>query len=140
MRLHTYLKFPGNCREAFEFYRSCFGGEFQGLHTFADSPPDMRVSEEHANLVMHVSLPVGSSILMGSDIIDGFGPPTVLGNNFTISIEADNRVVADSIFEKLSDGGSVEMPMQETFWGAYFGELTDRFSVGWQINFDLSKG
>ena len=77
MKLDTYLKFDGNCREAFEFYRSAFGGDFQELQTFADGPPDMGVADEYLNHLMHVSLPIGPSVLMGSDCVPGFGPPNV---------------------------------------------------------------
>ncbi len=140
MRIHTYLTFKGNCREAFEFYRSCFGGAYQSFNTFAEGPADMNISEEQKDLIMHVSLPIGASVLMGSDSADGFGPPTVIGNNFSLSIQPGSRAEADDIFGKLSDGGSVTMPIQRTFWGAYFGALTDRFSVNWQVNYDLSSG
>ena len=136
MSLSTYLTFGGNCRAAFEFYRSVFGGEFAELQTFADGPPDMPVSEEQKNLVMHVSLPIGSSILMGSDH-SGFGPPLVTGNNFSIAIEAQSRERCDELFAKLSDGGSVIMPLQDMFWGAYYGLWTDRFGINWMVNYTL---
>ena len=137
MKLDIYLTFDGNCREAFEFYRSAFGGDFPVFQTFREGPPDMQVSEENLDRVMHVSLPVGPSVLMGSDTAPGFGPPYVSGTNFSITIHAESREEADSMFAKLSDGGSVTMPMQEMFWGAYFGSLTDRFGVNWQIHHDL---
>ena len=140
MRIDTYLTFKGNCREAFEFYRSCFEGTYQSFNTFAEGPADMNISEEQKDLIMHVSLPIGASVLMGSDSVDGFGPTTVIGNNFSLSIQPESRAEADDIFGKLSDGGSVKMPIQETFWGAYFGALTDRFGVNWQVNYDLSDG
>ncbi len=139
MALNTYLTFDGNCREAFELYRSVFGGEFSVLQTFADGPPDMPVAEADKNRVMHVSLPVGSSVLMGSDTTTASEPPLVAGNNFSIAIEGRSREHCDEVFARLSEGGSVQMPLQETFWGAYFGRWTDRFGIGWMVNFTLPQ-
>ena len=139
MSLNTYLFFDGNCREAFEFYRSVFGGEYEIVQTFGDGPPDLQVAEGEKDRIMHVSLAVGSSMLMGSDSASAFGPPPVQGTNFAISITAESRERCDEVFAKLSEGGTVEMPMQETFWGAYFGSWTDRFGVAWMISFDLPR-
>lgn len=139
MKLDIYLKFDGNCREAFQFYRSAFGGDFLQIQTFRDGPPDMNVSEEYLDRVMHVSLPIGPSVLMGSDSAPGFGPPIVSGTNFSITIHAGSREEADRLLARLSDGGSVTMPLQDMFWGAYFGALTDRFGVSWQIHHEPSQ-
>ncbi len=136
MALNTYLTFDGNCREAFEFYRSVFGGEFTEFQTFGDGPPDMPVSDAEKNRVMHVALPVGSSVLMGSDS-SSFGPPLAVGNNFSLSIEVESRERCDELCAKLSAGGAVIMPLQEQFWGAYFGQWTDRFGVNWMVNYTL---
>ena len=138
MALNTYLTFDGNCREAFEFYRSVFGGEFASFQTFGQGPPDMPVSDEEKDRVMHVALPMGSSVLMGSDS-SSFGPPLTVGNNFSLSIEAESREQCDELFAKLSDGGSVVMPLQDMFWGAYFGQCTDRFGVNWMVDYTLPK-
>ncbi len=140
MKLDIYLKFDGNCREAFEFYRSSFGGEFLEIQTFGDAPHDMGLEGEYRDRLMHVSLPIGSSVLMGSDTAAGFGPPTVFGNNFSITVHAASRKEADDIFAKLSDGGTATMPLQDMFWGAYFGALTDRFGVNWQIHHTPAEG
>ena len=137
MSLSTYLTFDGNCREAFEFYRSVFGGEFTSFQTFADGPPDMPVPEAEKDRVMHVSLPIGSSVLMGSDRASGFGPPLVVGNNFSITLEGKSKAHCDEVFAALSAGGSVLMPLQETFWGAYYGLWTDRFGINWMANYTL---
>ena len=137
MSLNTYLFFDGNCREAFEFYRSVFGGEFSALQTFGDGPPDMNVPDAEKDRIMHVSLPVGSGVLMGSDSTSAFGPPPVKGTNFAISIGGESREHCDEILAGLSEGGTVKMPMQETFWGAYFGCWTDRFGIEWMINYEL---
>ncbi|MCY4506200.1 MAG: VOC family protein [Acidobacteria bacterium] len=137
MSLSTYLTFDGSCREAFEFYRSVFGGEFQSFQTFADAPPDLPVPEAEKNQVMHVSLPIGSSVLMGSDRGTGFGPPVVVGNNFSIALDGESREDVDRVFAALSEGGNVIMPLQETFWGAYYGLWTDKFGINWMANYTL---
>ena len=137
MSLSTYLTFDGNCREAFEFYRSVFGTEFVVLTTFAEAPEDMEVPEAHRDKVMHVTLPIGSSVLMGSDN-DPSGSPVVVGNNFSISVDTEGRQESDDLIGKLSAGGAVTMPMQETFWGSYFGTCTDRFGVNWMVSCHLS--
>ena len=138
MSLNPYLTFDGNCREVFEFYRSVFGGEFSALQTYADGPPDMGVPDAEKDLIMHVSLPIGSSVLMGSDRSAVFGPPPVAGSNFSISLSADSKEQCDSLFDKLSDGGTAKMPMQEMFWGDYFGHWTDKYGINWMINFPLT--
>ena len=134
MNINAYLTFKDNCRQAFEFYRSVFGGDFMGgMQSFGDGPPDMDVPEAERDLVMHVSLPIGDGVLMGSDSAS-FGPPLTPGNNFSLSIAPDSKEEADSLIAKLSDGGTVTMPMQDQFWGAYFGTCTDKFGINWMIN------
>ena len=135
MSLSTYLFFDGNCREAFEFYRSVFGGDLAVSSTFADGPPEIKFSEEEKDRPMHVSLPVGSSVLMGSDTSSSMGPPLVQGSNFSVSVDTQSKEHADEVFTKLSEGGEAKMAMQDTFWGAYFGVCTDRFGVGWMVSF-----
>ena len=137
MTLNTYLTFESNCREAFEFYREAFGGEFLVMTTFA-AGPDMGVPAAEMDRIMHVSLPIGESVLMGSDSCSVFGPPPVAGNNFSISIEGQSKEHCDELFARLSQGGTVKMPLQETFWSAYFGQWTDRFGINWMIDFDIS--
>ena len=139
MSLNTYLIFNGNCREAFELYRSVFGGDFLALTTFAEGPADMDIPDAEAGRIMHVSLPIGASVLMGSDSCSAFGPPPVVGDNFAISIVGRSRTHCDEVLAKLSEGGTAKMPMQETFWGGYFGCWTDKFGVNWMINFDLAE-
>ena len=131
--LNTYLNFQGNCREAFEFYRSVFGGEFDTMETFRNGPPNMGVPEAELDNLMHISLPIGSSVLMGSDMPSGFGKTHITGNNFSISVSADSSEDADALFAKLSEGGAVNMPMSDMFWGSYFGSCTDKFAINWQI-------
>ena len=137
MSLSAYLFFDGDCREAFELYRSVFGGEYRVFQTFGDGPPDMGVPASEKDRIMHVSLDIGSAVLMGSDSCSAFGPPPVRGSNFAVSIAGESREHCDDVFARLSEGGTVRMPMQETFWGAYFGNWTDRYGIGWMINYEL---
>ena len=134
MAISTYLNFDGNCREAFEFYRSVFGGEFAVMETFRNGPSDMGMPDDEMDNIMHVSFPIGSSVLMGSDVPSTFGAPHVPGNNFALSINLESREESDDLFTKLSDGGSVNMPMADMFWGAYFGFCTDKFGINWQVH------
>ena len=137
--LVTYLYFNGNCREAFDFYRSVFGGEYLMVSTFAEGPPDMGVPESDHDKIMHASLSIGDGELMGSDMPSNFGPSPVAGNNFALSYSARSREETDELFAKISEGGAVTMPLQETFWGSYFGSCTDRFGINWQLDYELSK-
>ena len=140
MSLSPYLHFNGNCREAFEFYRAAFGGEFLVLQTFGDGPADMPIPADERNNVMHVSLPVGTSVLMGSDVPTTFGEPAPSVSNVSISYAANSREETDALFAKLSDGGTVTMPLQDMFWGAYFGACIDRFGVNWMLNCEEPRG
>ncbi len=134
MSLTIYLHFNGNCREAFEFYRSIFGGEFDLFNTFREGPEDMPLPDDVLDQVMHVAYPIGSSVLMGSDVPEQFAPPPVQGSNFSISYQPESKEAADELFAKLSDGGTVTMPMEDQFWGAYFGSCIDKFGISWQLN------
>ncbi len=138
MTLDPYLSFDGNCREAFDFYRQVFGGEFRANVTFGEAPPDVEIPHGERDRIMHVSLPIGSSTLMGSDSCSAFGPPPQSGNNFSISISSSSRGETDDLFAKLSRDGEVEMPPQDMFWGAYFGSCTDKFGIRWQINYQTT--
>ena len=141
MQLNTYLHFGDNCREAFEFYRSIFGGEFMFLSTFADGPEDMpRVPDDEKGRIMHVSLQIGDSVLMGSDSTSAFGPPPDVGNNYSISVSTESREEMDRLFAGLSEGGNVAMAPQDMFWGAYFGMCTDKFGINWMLSYETSAG
>ena len=140
MTLDPYLTFDKNCREAFEFYRSVFRGEFMTLQTFGDGPPNMGVPDRERDLIMHVSLPIGSSLLMGSDTSSAFGQPPVVGENFAISISPNSKDEADRLFTCLSENGQPLMPMADMFWGSYFGMCVDKFGIRWQINFEYPDG
>jgi PhnB protein len=139
--VNPYLVFNGNCEEAFLFYKSVFEGEFQYIGKFKDMPAESgcpEISEKDANRVMHVSLPIGNTILMGSDCNDQSGDVT-FGNNFSVSINVESKEEADRIFNGLSAEGSIFMPMGNTFWGSYFGMFTDKFGVNWMVNFDVNE-
>ncbi|AOW09206.1 VOC family protein [Flavobacterium gilvum] len=136
--INPYLLFNGNCEEAFLFYQSVFGGEFPYIGKFKDAPAeegDQALSEAEQNRIMHVSLPIGDTILMGSDTHPKFGDVS-FGGNFSISINTESTDEADRLFNGLSAGGKVEMPMNKTFWGAYFGMFKDKFGINWMVNFD----
>ena len=142
--LNTYLTFEGNCENAFNFYRSVFGGEFAHVGRFSDMPadPNYPVADEFKNQIMHISLPISKEcVLMGSDT-GGHGDPITVGNNFSISISTDSKEKADTFFAKLSSDGKIIMEMASTFWGDYFGMCTDRFGINWMIGFaeEASKG
>lgn len=135
---NIYLTFDGNCEEAFNFYKSAFGGEFTHIGRFGDMPEseDYKVPEADKNKIMHVSLPIGSSILMGSDCGEDQSSTFKQGNNFSISITADSKEEADQLFNALSDGGEITMSLDSTFWGDYFGMLTDKFGINWMMSFN----
>ena len=137
--VNVYLNFNGNCEEAFNFYRSVFGGEFTYVGRFKDMPADAGkpMPAEDGNLIMHISLPIGKETsLMGSDVGGQWAPQFQLGNNFSISINADTKEDADRFFNGLSKGGKVIMPPAKTFWGDYFGMWTDKFGVNWMVSFN----
>lgn len=138
-RTSTYLNFARNTETAFLFYKSVFGGEFGGpIHRFGDIPaqegaPPLTAADK--TLVMHVELPIlGGHILMGTDAPESMGFKVKPGNNVYINLEPDSRSETDKLFKSLSAGGSVETPLQEMFWGAYFGSCTDKFGIQWMFN------
>ncbi len=138
-RVSTYLNFVRSTEEAFLFYKKVFGGEFTApIHRFSDIPPNPGqppLAESDKNLVMHVELPIlGGHVLMGTDAPESMGFLLTFGNNSYINLEPDTRSETDRLFRALSDGGKAEMPLQEMFWGGYFGSLTDRFGVRWMFN------
>ena len=141
-RVSTCLNFPRSTEEAFLFYRSVFGGSFNGhVARFCDMPPDSRpagqpaMAEADRQLVMHVELPIlGGHVLMGSDAPESMGFDVTSGSQVNINLEPDTREEADRLFQGLSSGGVVEMPMQDMFWGAYFGRFRDRYGVRWMVN------
>jgi PhnB protein len=134
--LNTYLIFNGDCDSAFELYRTVFNGEILQLSRFKDMPGD-KMAPEEADMILHVSLRIGEdSILMGSDTPQSQNQPVTPGTNVSISVNASSKDEADAIFTGLAAGGTASMPMEDTFWGAYFGMLQDRYGVNWMVNYD----
>ncbi|MDJ0767164.1 MAG: VOC family protein [Ilumatobacter sp.] len=133
----TYLHLPGTTEEAFEFYKSVFGTEYNGdgIMRFADAPAAEGVPDEMGQMVMHVGLTIlGDHLLMGSD-----SPEAQVGNHVSVMLMPDTKAEADELFAKLSDGGSDIQPPQDMFWGDYWGQCTDKFGVIWQIDVDGSQ-
>jgi PhnB protein len=138
-RVSTYLNFPGNTEEAFLFYKKVFNSEFAGpVMRFGDGPPcpgQPPMSAELAKMVMHVALPIlGGHVIMGTDSPESMGHKLTPGNNVYINLEPDTKAEADRLFAALKEGGQVEMALQDMFWGAYWGTLTDRFGIHWMFN------
>lgn len=139
-RVTTYLNFPRNTENAFNFYKSVFGGEFSGngISRFGELPPTEgmpALSEEDKKLILHIELPIlGGHVLMGTDAPESMGFTVNFGNNMHISLEPDSRAETKKLFEALSAGGKVTMELQDMFWGAYFGSVTDKFGVQWMVN------
>jgi len=138
--VNTYITFDGNCEEAFTFYKSVFGGEFPYIGRFKDMPPQEGtppMTAEEGEKIMHVSLPVSKeTMLAGSDTFGEWRAQLVKGNNFSVSIGTESREEADRLFNRLSVDGKVTMPMNQTFWGSYFGMFTDKFGINWMVSFE----
>lgn len=141
----TYLNFSRNTEEAFNFYKSVFGGDFLGgkINRFGEIPPQEGmppIAEADKKLVMHVALPIlGGHLLMGTDAPESMGFKVNQGNNVYIALHTDSRYEADILFTKLSEGGGVESPMQDMFWGDYYGALTDKFGIKWMVIYAASQ-
>jgi PhnB protein len=136
--INPYLNFNGNTEEAFNFYKSAFGGEFITLQRFANTPGSDEMSSEERKKILHIALPIGGNVLMGSDTTS-MGNRFSAGNNFSISISAESQEEAEKLFQKLSVGGEVIMPLGDAFWGALFGILTDKFGVQWMVNYEYNE-
>lgn len=138
--VNAYLNFDGNCEEAFQFYKSVFGGDFPYVGRYKEMPSDPPLPEKDQNKIMHMSLPIGgNTVLMGSDSAGEWGGKPVMGNNISLSINTESQQEADRIFNGLSAGGTVTMPLNKTFWGAYFGMFTDKFGIHWMVNYDFNQ-
>lgn len=138
--VNVYLTFEGNCEEAFNFYKSVFGGEFSFLGRYKEMPPmegQTPIEGEAGEKIMHMSLPISTETnLMGSDTGGEWASNFKQGNNFSISITTDTREEADRIFNGLAEGGQITMPLASTFWGDYFGMLTDKFGINWMMSYN----
>lgn len=141
MTTNPYLTFNGNCEEAFNFYKSVFGGDFAHLARFNEMPPEVPVPEDKKNEIMHVALPISTeTVLMGSDFMENpYSNALIAGNNFSISVNVESEAEANRIFEALSAGGKIMMPLEKAFWNAYFGMFTDKFGINWMVNYSYEQ-
>ncbi len=137
----TYLNFPGNTEEAFEFYRSVFGGEFygNGVQRFGDIPAQEGMpplSDTDKKLILHIGLKItGGHVIMATDSPESFGLKLDYGNNMHINLEPDSREETKRLFDALSAGGKITMELQDMFWGAYYGSFTDKYGINWMVNY-----
>jgi len=133
--VHFYLNFPGTAREAFQFYATVFGTKIAMMQTFGETSFMPNVPDVAKPKIMHAQLPITDSMhLMASDVVEAFSPPVTFGNNFHISIVANDKAEADRVFTALSAGGRVNMPLANAPWGPYFGMCADRFGIQWMVS------
>lgn len=138
MKVNVYLNFAGNTEEAFEFYKSVFGGEFSSVVRFKDMPMEgMNIPKEDETKILHIGLPIGDGqMLMATDTLQSLGQELTQGNNLYVSVHPDSRDDADRLFNTLSAGGDVEMPIADQPWGDYYGAFTDKFGIRWMVNYN----
>ncbi len=135
--INPYINFNGNAEEAFAFYKSVFGGEFEKIIRFKElSSPEFPVAESEANKIMHIALPIGKNILIANDVPESMGRVNENENRSKISISAESKEEADKLFSGLSAGGKAEMPIMDSPWGPYFGMLRDKYGIEWTVEFD----
>jgi PhnB protein len=136
-RINPHINFNGNAEEAFNFYKSVFGGEFTRIMRFKDIlSPEYSVAKNEANKIMHIALPIGKNILMANDVPESMGQVNENENRSKISISAESREEADTLFSGLSAGGDIEAPIDESPWGSYFGMFRDKIGIEWMVGFD----
>ncbi len=135
--INPWINFNGNAEEAFTFYKSVFGGEFAKIMRFKDlSSPEFPVAEKEANKIMHIALPIGKNILIANDVPEILGKVNENENRSKISISAESKEEADKLFNGLSAGGTIEMPIGDSPWDSYFGMFRDKYGIEWVIEFD----
>jgi PhnB protein len=135
--INPHINFNGNAEEAFNFYKSVFGGEFSMIMRFKDiSNPEFPVEETEANKIMHIALPIGLSVLMANDVPVSMGRVNENENRSKIFVNAESRKEADKIFNGLSSGGNIEVPIEDSPWGSYFGMFRDKFGIEWIVEFN----
>ncbi len=136
-QINPHINFNGNAEEAFTFYKSVFGGEFAIIMRFKDiSSPEFPVTEKEANKIMHIALPIGKNVLMANDVPESMGKTNENENRSKISISAESKEEADRLFNGLSAGGQVEVPIGDSPWGSYFGMFRDKYGIEWILDFD----
>jgi len=139
--INPYINFNGNAEEAFTFYKSVFGGEFASLVRFKDlASDDFPVPESEANKIMRIVLPIGGNTLIANDVPESLGPVSENENRSKIAVIAESREEAEKIFAGISEGGAVEMPMDESPWGTYFGMFRDKYGIEWTVEFNPADG
>ncbi len=137
--INPHINFNGNAEEAFLFYKSVFGGEFSKIMRFKDmASEEFPIAESEANKIMHIELPIGKNKLMANDVPEFMGRTNENENRSKISISAESREEADKIFNGLSVGGQIEMSMEDSPWGSYFGMFRDKYGIEWMVNFDAN--
>ena len=135
--INPHINFNGNAEEAFLFYKSVFGGEFSSIVRFKEiSSPDFPVPEKEADKIMHIALPIGNSILMANDVPEIMGRTNENENRSKIVISAESKEEADKLFNGLSVGGQIEMPIDDSPWGSYFGMFRDKYGIEWMVKFE----
>ncbi len=136
-QINPHINFNGNAEEAFTFYKSVFGGEFAIVLRFKDlSGPEFQVAENEANKIMHIALPIGKNVLMANDVPESMGKTNENENRSKISISAESKEEADKLFNGLSAGGQIEVPISDSPWGSYFGMFRDKYGIEWIVDFD----
>ncbi len=142
-KINSYLHFIGNTEEVFNFYKSVFGGEFATVMRYGDMSGQEgceNLPEADKEKIMHIALPVSDGhVLMGTDAVGEYAEDATFGNNISLSVGADSKEEAEKIFNGLSEGGKITMPLGDTFWGAYFGMLKDKYDIQWMVNYDYPK-
>lgn len=137
--INPYLNFMGNTEDAMNFYKSVFGVEFTAFSRFNESPGHEKMPVNEQSMIMHASLPMGpNNSIMATDALESMGMEITMGNNFYINIATESIEETDRIFNGLVDGGKIEMPLNQTFWGAYCGMCCDKFGIQWMVNFDMN--
>lgn len=135
--INPHINFNGNAEEAFNFYKSVFGGEFIKIIRFKDlAGMESQIPASEANKIMHIALPIGQNVLMANDVPENMGPTNENEHRSKISVSAENKAEADRLFNGLSAGGQIEMPISDSPWGSYFGMFRDKYGIEWMVEFD----
>ena len=135
--INPHINFNGNAEEAFQFYKSVFGGKFAKIVRFKDlESSDFQVPEKEANKIMHIALPIGKNILMGNDVPEIMGKVNESENRSKISVSVESKDEANKLFNGLSAGGTIEFPISDSPWGSYFGMFRDKFGIEWMVDYD----
>lgn len=138
--VNPYLNFNGTTQEAFDFYKSVFGGDFSLVQRFKDTPFGEKMADKEKDMIMHIALPVGKgTTLMGTDSLESQGQSLNVGNNFSLTIHTESEEEADKYFNAISAGGQVTMPLEKAFWGDYFGMCVDKFGIQWMVTHTPAK-